>query len=93
MQIYSGHRDMGRRTARGQSSSPHSDRSESYNLLTQDSSGDELPSFSKHLLDIIFRAFFILEVMILCMNVIMGKYLLPYIQCSQVKRYEVPIGN
>ena len=65
MQIYSGHRDMGRRTARGQSSSPHSDRSESYNLLTQDSSGDELPSFSKHQLDIIFRAFFILQVMIL----------------------------
>jgi len=38
-----GNRDMGyARRARGQSSSP-SDRSESYNLLTQDSSGDELP--------------------------------------------------
>ena len=37
------------RRARGQSSSP-CNSSESRNLLTQDSSEDELPSLSKHLL-------------------------------------------
>ena len=40
------------RRARGQSASP-SNSSESRNLLTQDSSEDELPSLSKHLLTLV----------------------------------------
>ena len=90
MQIYSGHRDMGRRTARGQSSSPHSDRSESYNLLTQDSSGDELPSFSKHLSTWNYIQSYFHTSSHDIMSVIVGKYRLPYIKCREITHFEVP---